>query len=622
MHIQDPSTAKELIPHWGYGYRVMPCINDAGTCAYLDALYRSHDLSMVFSFLFWAIILGILFVWVVVRLSCRLIQGKTQTRIEIEGQRKSSSTTLPARVYRTTCTYLHRHLYPKFPGTTFGNVSRLQVLVFATLSAYLSVFLLIGITYKSWESPHKDNPNIIDTRTGFAGFADRAGVFAFALTPLTLFLSTRESVLTLITGISYQHFNFLHRWSGRLIFFLGFSHTFGWMVIKGCLYQPQPSTFIAFMIQPYIIWGSTAISILLFLYVFSIKSVIEWTGYEFFLISHLLAAIMFIATCWVHWPRLACWMTASVIILLLDFTLRIMYFSLIHFKIFGKRKGFIPAQSSLSFFDDPNGKVVRLDFEHTHRPWKAGQHFMLTFPALSVWQSHPFTTLSSPNPHLKTQKHSYIIRCRSGETKKLGALSTTTSKTSVLLSGPYGTQSHWHQSPNILAISGGTGISFTIPIMQEAASHSTSGLLQLIWIVRRIQNIDWVGPELETLKANPHVHIRILITSGNKNIQDNDSLIQDEKSGELANNDKKLSGSLHSISLDKRFEILYTEGRPAMEKLIGEYLEQVENDRILVIGSGPSQMGMDVRKATAKLNNPKQVWRGNMKSDLKFYWDY
>ncbi|EIC06927.1 Ferric reductase domain protein transmembrane component domain-containing protein, partial [Microbacterium laevaniformans OR221] len=50
------------------------------------------------------------------------------------------------------------------------------------------------------------------------GFSDRIGALAFALTPFTVALSTRESILTLMTGVSYQHFNFLHTWCGRVIF--------------------------------------------------------------------------------------------------------------------------------------------------------------------------------------------------------------------------------------------------------------------------------------------------------------------------------------------------------------------------------------------------------------------
>jgi len=50
-----------------------------------------------------------------------------------------------------------------------------------------------------------------NTRTGLGGWSDRIGALAYALTPFTILLSNRESVLSLLTGIPYQHFNFLHR---------------------------------------------------------------------------------------------------------------------------------------------------------------------------------------------------------------------------------------------------------------------------------------------------------------------------------------------------------------------------------------------------------------------------
>jgi hypothetical protein len=45
-HIQDDHNAKYLEPHWGYFERVRPCVNDNGTCEYLDAVYWMHDVSM------------------------------------------------------------------------------------------------------------------------------------------------------------------------------------------------------------------------------------------------------------------------------------------------------------------------------------------------------------------------------------------------------------------------------------------------------------------------------------------------------------------------------------------------------------------------------------------------
>lgn len=66
---------------------------------------------------------------------------------------------------------------------------------------------LIGITYKTWITPVKKSPGVYNTRTGLGGFGDRVGALAYALTPLTVLFSTRESLLSLITAIPYQHFN-------------------------------------------------------------------------------------------------------------------------------------------------------------------------------------------------------------------------------------------------------------------------------------------------------------------------------------------------------------------------------------------------------------------------------
>lgn len=39
QHIQNHSAGGDEIFYWGYATRVFPCTNDAGSCAYLDAVY-------------------------------------------------------------------------------------------------------------------------------------------------------------------------------------------------------------------------------------------------------------------------------------------------------------------------------------------------------------------------------------------------------------------------------------------------------------------------------------------------------------------------------------------------------------------------------------------------------
>ena len=156
---------------------------------------------------------------------------------------------------------------------------------------------LIGIVYQTWITPVK-NSKLFNTRTGLGGFADRVGVLAYALTPLTILLSNRESILSLLTGIPYHHFNFLHRWLGRIIFVQSFLHTLGWVVIEGRLYQPQPTVWDNFIKQDYMILGVIAMIFITFLYVFSLRRVIQWTGYEFFRKTHYVIAILYLGACW------------------------------------------------------------------------------------------------------------------------------------------------------------------------------------------------------------------------------------------------------------------------------------------------------------------------------------
>ena len=67
-HIQDHDAANTTEEqHWGYPSRVVPCTNDPGSCEYLKGVYWMHDVSMLYTFILWGVILGILAVWVTIR---------------------------------------------------------------------------------------------------------------------------------------------------------------------------------------------------------------------------------------------------------------------------------------------------------------------------------------------------------------------------------------------------------------------------------------------------------------------------------------------------------------------------------------------------------------------------
>lgn len=142
-HIQDHANAAGLEAHWGYPSRVVPCVNDPGTCEYLGAVYRMHDLSMLFTFILWAVIGGFLVIWVGFRIfrprekSTGAMTAEPQDAEGLESKMRGSSR---LRAWRVIAATTNHYLLPESCTGIFGHVSRVQVVVLAGLLVYLLIF--------------------------------------------------------------------------------------------------------------------------------------------------------------------------------------------------------------------------------------------------------------------------------------------------------------------------------------------------------------------------------------------------------------------------------------------------------------------------------------------------
>lgn len=127
-HIQDHSEINTTLKYyWGYASRVLPCTKDAGTCEYLDAVYGMHETSMLYTFILWAVIGGVLSVWAALRFRRMGVasQGRGGFIDDLCSQAEA----------------LKRSLLPDAPvRSLFGQISRLQVVALAVMLAYLLVF--------------------------------------------------------------------------------------------------------------------------------------------------------------------------------------------------------------------------------------------------------------------------------------------------------------------------------------------------------------------------------------------------------------------------------------------------------------------------------------------------
>jgi len=129
-HIQDShggNTTQQT--YWAYPARTVPCTNDKGTCEYLDAVYGMHVTSMFYTFLLWAVIGGVLGIFVLNRIM-RNLSMNSSSDPQFEG---------------TLAVLRRRYLAREAPLVwLFGRVTVLQVSILATLSAYLLIFSYVS----------------------------------------------------------------------------------------------------------------------------------------------------------------------------------------------------------------------------------------------------------------------------------------------------------------------------------------------------------------------------------------------------------------------------------------------------------------------------------------------
>ncbi|KAJ5709845.1 hypothetical protein N7493_009437 [Penicillium malachiteum] len=632
-HIQDLSNATELEHHWGYADRAVPCTNDAGSCSYLDAVYSAHDNGMMYTGIIWATIGGILFLWVLLRQSSHSSIPLSIQTTRLSGIRK-------IRISMAAVT--RRYLLPDASRWIFGRTSRLQVLVLAVLAGYLLIFSFVGIVYNTWVTPVSGMPGVYNTRASIGPWADRVGVLAYALTPLSVLLSTRESLLSVITGLPYQSFNFLHRWLGYIIFVQSSLHTIGWCVVELRLYQPQPSVGIEWITQTYMIWGLVAMSLLLLLFVLSTPWGIRMTGYETFRKMHYILAMVFIGACWAHWKQLKCFLLPSLIFWGLDRATRLLRTAFLHYHPNEPSVlGFKSLDAAITIFPDKEyGAVIRLELENIQDPWSIGQHYYLCFSKGSIWQSHPFTPLNAPLVEQGKVRHSYILRAKKGETKKITELAVGgVSHTPIILTGAYGESITRHLTPttNILCVAGGTGITYVLPVLLNLARQASwpERKLELIWAIRKSQNTEWVREELALLRSMQtelSLSIRIFATrdvtsetSQNAKVlaskllptpQGHEEIAQTSQSSSTPGSHGKeglpLEVELGSVDLSKR---------PDIRGMVKSFVDNTIGGPTTVFASGPGGMLSELRTVVAASNSGSKFWAGQERFDVRLICD-
>lgn len=381
----------------------------------------------------------------------------------------------------------------------------------------------------------------------------RSGTLAVLnMVPLFL-LAGRNNPLIPLLRLSFDTYNLLHRWLGRLIVLESLVHTSAWAV-NACNEQDFSHMLERIRTTPFFSYGLMGTVCMLFLGLHS-PSPIRHAFYETFLHLHQLVAFLAVIGVCAHLnidklPQRS-WIVAIIVIWLFDRTARMARLLYLNFAV---KKG-----ATKLVVEALPGEACRVTF---HLPKRIhinpGSHVYAYIPSIAMWMSHPFsvawvepsncvtttttsetftstqnqlTTTPRPlSPSLlekqaivdldkymensqKTTSVSLIISSRQGMTRRLYNTASTspsqTLHTTGYIEGPYASHPiNMASYGTAILFSAGAGITHHLLfvrdlILRAAEDCVATQQIYLIWSVRSTDHLTWVREYMDQILRLP-----------------------------------------------------------------------------------------------------------------------
>ncbi|KAH6582130.1 hypothetical protein BASA60_002097 [Batrachochytrium salamandrivorans] len=394
------------------------------------------------------------------------------------------------------------------------------------IAIYLALTVLFGIT---------DISVLNDTDVPRFGFMALSNLAVLTLLP------QRNSLLSAFFGISRERCLLFHSILGTVTILLSLLH--------GSLYLYEWS-YYDFLIESInsramITYGLASGGVMSLVLLTSAVTPIRRLSFELFYWIHILSYPAMLALLFLHTSHSVEFFCPGAILYGVDRLLRIV-------------RALRPAKIIESVAVDD--LLIRLKFEQptflgSFGKARAGQYFFVQFPAISLFEWHPFSMISSEDDFIvddrkadngsktsfelvdtnkeslsndsrssyqhglisfirhrqsKSQQYELAIRREGHFTRKLHEHIGNGKSLSVLVDGPYGRSFDGVMDRDtILLVAGGVGITPLISILQtimsrnQNSAHDTPRIhVRLIWVVRDSDNFNWFEKELSEATAN------------------------------------------------------------------------------------------------------------------------
>ncbi|EJU06278.1 hypothetical protein DACRYDRAFT_60933 [Dacryopinax primogenitus] len=446
-------------------------------------------------------------------------------------------------------------------------------------SGYLVVLLVLGL--------------VDSNGLQYKAYANRCGHLATSQIPLIIGLAGKNNVISYLPGIGSEKLNVLHRAAGRSALVLALLHAYGrWQ--NGLKGHNAINT-------PRIIWGLVALSSFTLLTLMSVRP-LRNKAYELFLATHIVLVFTFVLAVSYHRSKSYPYVLVGWVLWAVDRLGRCLRVGILN-RLWLNFNPFWRNPASTATVELLSADTMRISMRR-HMRWKPGQYAYLIMPTISflVWESHPFTIASVSDTNGRQENElTFIVRARDGFTKRLLAHAQRGRKRQLAvecaMEGPYGCPPSLAHFSTAVLISGGSGVSYTLPqfksiIHDVRNGRSATRSVCFIWVVRHADHISWISTALASILATApefiNISIRIFVT------QDSDSA------------DQRPSKPLPSFPI-----MSIAPGRPDLRMLLVDEIERAAGE-VSVNVCGPPSMTQTVRTILAEgpVAGPVAIRRG------------
>ena len=356
----------------------------------------------------------------------------------------------------------------------------------------------------------------------------RTGHIAVAQLPLVVLLAGKRSIVGYLVGSSYERLNWIHRWTARILFLTVTIHMGYWFADWARYdYIHKKMTTDVIVKRGFAAWV-----ILLWITLSTLAPARRW-NYELFFIQHVATFVGFFAAVYLHLPRDdKFWVWISVGFFLFDRCARVLMTIFTNVSVFRKsprQGGFWACKAT---FEPLTSDMTKVVIRNPPISWEPGQHLFLSCHSVVPLQSHPFTIASLP----QDGRLELLIKSKKGGTR--GFLEYATKNQGlplpnedssrrpdrvVTIEGPYGQIRPLRQFDSVFLMAGGSGCTFTIPLMRDLVScwmktapalsdprghqalsfpGAVTRYIRFIWVVKSRQQFDWFSGQLLAVKQD------------------------------------------------------------------------------------------------------------------------